>query len=77
MCNQATAYVSLTVVNTGPVFNIDSHSVTEDPANGITVIPIVATDKVAQQTRTFSILSGNISGAIAINASTGVLRVVN
>ena len=52
-------------------------SVAENSANGTNVGTVVASDPDAGQTLTYSILSGNTSGAFAINASTGVLTVAN
>jgi VCBS repeat-containing protein len=73
----ATVTVSLTDVNEPPVINNQAFSIVENAANGAIVGTVVVTDPDAGQTLTCSILSGNTSGAFAINASTGVLTVAN
>jgi hypothetical protein len=77
LSSQATVTVSLTNVNEVPVINNQAFSVAENSANGTNVGTVVASDPDAGQTLTYSILSGNTSGAFAINASTGVLTVAN
>ncbi|MGV1015528.1 MAG: cadherin repeat domain-containing protein, partial [Methyloceanibacter sp.] len=77
LSSQATVTVSLTDVNEAPVINSQSFVVSENSANGTNVGTVIATDPDAGQTKTFSILSGNTSGAFAINTSTGVLTVAN
>jgi hypothetical protein len=63
--------------NQAPVINNQAFSVAENSSNGTNVGTVVASDPDAGQTLTYSILSGNTSGAFAINASTGVLTVAN
>ena len=63
--------------NQPPVIANQSFSVNENSANGTLVGTVVASDPDAGEILTFSILSGNTSGAFAINASTGVLSVAN
>jgi hypothetical protein len=77
LSSQATVTVSLTNVNEVPIINNQSFSVAENSSNGTNVGTVVASDPDAGQTLTYSILSGNTSGAFAINASTGVLTVAN
>jgi DNA primase len=77
LSSQATVTVSLTDVNEVPVILNQGFSIAENAANGTTVGTLVATDPDAAQTKTYSITSGNTNGAFAINASTGVLSVVN
>jgi hypothetical protein len=77
LSSQATVTVSLTNINEVPVINNQAFSVAENSANGTNVGTVVASDPDAGQTLTYSILSGNTSGAFAINASTGVLTVAN
>jgi VCBS repeat-containing protein len=77
LSSQATVTVSLTNVNEVPVINNQAFSVAENSANGTNVGTVVASDPDAGQTLTYSILSGNTSGAFAINASTGVVTVAN
>jgi len=77
LSNQATVTVSLTNVNEIPVIANQSFSVPENSANGTLIGTVVATDPDAGQTLTYSILSGNASNAIAINASSGALTVAN
>jgi hypothetical protein len=77
LSSQATVTVSLTNINEVPVINNQAFSVAENSSNGTNVGTVVASDPDAGQTLTYSILSGNTSGAFAINASTGVLTVAN
>jgi hypothetical protein len=77
LSSQATVTVSLTNINEVPVISNQAFSVAENSANGTNVGTVVASDPDAGQTLTYSILSGNTSGAFAINASTGVLTVAN
>ncbi len=77
LSSQATVTVSLLDVNELPVINNQSFSIAENLANGSNVGTITATDPDAGQTKTFSIVSGNTSGAFTINASTGNLSVAN
>jgi hypothetical protein len=77
LSSQATVTVSLTNINEVPVINNQAFAVAENSANGTNVGTVVASDPDAGQTLTYSILSGNTSGAFAINASTGVLTVAN
>lgn len=63
--------------NQSPIIQNQSFQLVENSSNGITVGSIVASDPDAGQTKTFSIISGNISGAFAMNASTGALTVAN
>ncbi|MBK7172697.1 MAG: cadherin domain-containing protein [Bacteroidales bacterium] len=75
--NQATMTVNLVNVNEVPVIANQSFSINENSVNGTAVGTVVATDPDAGQTLTYTILSGNTSGAFAINASTGALTVAN
>jgi VCBS repeat-containing protein len=77
LSSQATVTVSLTNINEVPVINNQAFSIAENSSNGTNVGTVVASDPDAGQTLTYSILSGNTSGAYAINASTGVLTVAN
>jgi len=73
--SQATVIVNLTDVNEVPVIANQTFSIAENSANGTSVGTVVASDPDAGQTLTYSILSGNTSGAFALNASTGVFDV--
>jgi len=77
LSSQATVSVSLTNINEVPVITNQSLSVSENSSNGITVGTVVASDPDAAQTLTFSIISGNTSGAFSINSATGVVSVAN
>jgi len=76
LSNQATIAVSLTD-NLAPVINDQSFTVNENSANGTTVGTVVASDPDTGQTLAYSILSGNTSGAFAINPSSGIITVAN
>jgi len=71
--SHATITGSLTDVNEATGISNQSFSIAENSANGTTIGTVVASDPYAGQSRTFSILAGNITGAFTINASTGVL----
>jgi hypothetical protein len=75
--SQAIVTVSLTDVNEVPVINNQFFSIAENSASGTIIGTVVATNPDAGQTLTYSILSGNTSGAFSINTSTGVLTVSN
>jgi hypothetical protein len=75
--SQAIVTVSLTDVNEVPVINNQFFSIAENSASGTIIGTVVATNPDAGQTLTYSILSGNTSGAFSINISTGVLSVSN
>jgi parallel beta-helix repeat protein len=63
--------------NQSPTISNQSFNIAENSANGTNVGTVIASDPDAGQTLTYSILSGNISGAFTINASTGLLTVAN
>ena len=63
--------------NDPPVILPQTFSVKEDEVNGFTVSTIVATDPNINQTKTYSILSGNLNNVFLINSTTGVLKVNN
>jgi len=75
--SQASVTVNLTDVNQAPVIANQTFSIAENSANGTAVGTVVASDPDAGQTLTYSILSGNSSGAFALNTSTGALTVAN
>jgi len=77
LSSQATVTVNLTNVNEAPVIANQTFSIAENSANGTAVATVVASDPDAGQTLTYSILSGNTSGAFALNTSTGALTVAN
>ena len=77
LSSQASITVSVIDINEAPVIVNQSFSLAENSPNGTTVGTIVASDPDAGQTKTFSIISGNISGAFIINTSTGILSVAN
>ena len=60
-----------------PSFGLDNYafSVSENSANGASVGAVAATDSSAGETLTYSIASGNESGAFAIDASTGQITI--
>ena len=73
----ATVSVSLTNVNEAPQLAATSFSLNENSANGTVVGTITGTDPDAEQTLSYSILSGNTNGAFAIDATTGQIRVAS
>ncbi|MBL0135862.1 MAG: cadherin repeat domain-containing protein [Chitinophagaceae bacterium] len=77
LSSQANVTITLTNANEAPIIANQSFSVAENSANGTSVGTVVASDPDAGQTLAYSILSGNTSGAFAINASTGALTVAN
>jgi len=76
-------YTSTVLIRNSSLFNQSpkilnqSFPINENSVNGTNAGVVVATDPDAGQTRTFSIVSGNTSGAFNINALTGVITVVN
>ena len=72
-----TATVTLTDLNTAPAISNQTFNTTENSINGTVVGNVVATDINTNQTKTFSILSGNINGAFAINSATGQIVIAN
>ncbi len=77
LSSQAIITISLLNVNELPQINAQAFSINENTVNGTNFGTVVASDPDAGQTLTYSILSGNMSGAFGINASSGVLSVVN
>ena len=77
LSNQANVTVSFTDVNQAPVINNQSFSIAENTPNGTIVETVLATDNDADQTKTFSIISGNLNNAFSINSATGALSVSN
>lgn len=73
----STAIIILIEGNTAPVINNQTFTINENPANGTPVGSVVASDPDKNQSLTYSIVSGNTLGAFSINASTGVVTVVN
>jgi len=69
--------ITLNEYNDAPVIAPQSFSVNENSNNGTIVGTVVATDLNTRQSKTYSIVSGNTSGAFSINASTGVIAVTN
>jgi parallel beta-helix repeat protein len=64
-----------TTSNNPPSIQNQTFQLNENSPNGTVVGTVVATDPNAGQTLTYSILSGNINSAFAINASSGILTV--
>ncbi|HET6422321.1 MAG TPA: cadherin repeat domain-containing protein [Planctomycetaceae bacterium] len=77
---QATITVKLTDVNDAPLVYNASVTIAENPALGALVLDykVVASDRdQPAQTLTYAIVAGNTAGAFAIDASTGLITVVN
>ncbi len=77
LSSQAVITITLLDINEAPDIYNQSFSIVENAANGTAVGTVLATDPDAGQIKIFSILSGNTSGAFAINASTGNITVAN
>lgn len=69
--------VTFTGANDAPVMNSATFSVVENSTLGTTVGFATSTDSDVGDTRNYSILSGNISGAFGINAGSGEIVVLN
>ncbi|MBK7172698.1 MAG: cadherin domain-containing protein [Bacteroidales bacterium] len=77
LSSQATITISLTDVNESPNISNQSFSIAENSMNGTSVGLVAASDPDAGQTLAYSILSGNTSGAFAVNTTTGAITVAN
>ncbi|MBK7028624.1 MAG: cadherin repeat domain-containing protein [Bacteroidales bacterium] len=77
LSSQATITISLTDVNESPNISNQSFSIAENSMNGTSVGVVAASDPDAGQTLAYSILSGNTSGAFAVNTTTGAITVAN
>lgn len=73
----STAAIIVTDVNEAPVLTARSFSLNENSANGTVVGSAGGTDPDFAQLLTYSIVSGNTTGAFAINAVTGQITVAN
>jgi VCBS repeat-containing protein len=73
----STATVTMTDVNTPPTMSNQTFTIVENTINGTVVGTVAATDPDVNQTKTFSILSGNTNSAFSINATTGAIVVTN
>ena len=69
--------VQTPIPNQSPVIQNQAFQLDANSLNNTLVGKVVATDPDAGQTLTYSILSGNTSGAFIINSSTGALTVAN
>ena len=78
LSSNSTVTVAITDVNERPVIADQSFTVAENSAAGTVVGTVVSSDVDAGQTRTYAITaSAPISGAFAINSTTGVITVIN
>ncbi|MGV8964224.1 MAG: PA14 domain-containing protein [Candidatus Saccharimonadaceae bacterium] len=68
---------STTIPNQLPKILNQNFQLNENSVNGTIAGTVIGTDPDAGQLLTYSIISGNTSGAFAINTSTGVLTVTN
>lgn len=64
-------------VNQAPIASDAVFQIAEDAAFGAFTGQVLASDSDAGQTLTYSIVSGNTSGAFAINGATGAITVAN
>jgi hypothetical protein len=72
-----TAGVTINDTNSPPVIAPQTFAVNENMPNGTLVGTVVATDPNTSQTKTFSIVSGNVNSTFSINATTGAIVVTN
>ena len=77
LSNSATITVNLTDVNENPEINNQVFGVAENTNNGQSVGTVVATDPDNGQNLSYTILSGNTSGAFSLNATSGQITVAN
>ncbi|NVO19613.1 MAG: T9SS type A sorting domain-containing protein [Bacteroidetes bacterium] len=77
LISQANMTVNLINVNEPPVIANQSFSIAENTTNSTSVGTVVANDPDAGQSLTYSILSGNTNGAFSINATSGLITVIN
>ncbi len=73
----ATVTVFLRDTNDAPVVKATQFLIGENSVNNAFIGTVVATDQDAGQTKTYSIVAGNVGNAFAINPTTGVLTVNN
>ncbi len=73
----ATYTISLTDVNEAPAISTTTLIVDEDASMGTVIGTIVASDPDVGQSLTYAITGGNTNDAFAINAATGVIKVLN
>lgn len=72
-----TVTIILSNINEAPVLYSQVFSVLENSSNGTLLGTIIAFDPDAGQSLSYSILSGNLNNAFAINPGTGLLSVAN
>ncbi|MBK7031133.1 MAG: cadherin domain-containing protein [Bacteroidales bacterium] len=77
LSSQATITINISNLNEPPIISNQIFSVSENSSNGTIVGTVVASDPDAGQSLTYTILSGNTSGAFAINSANGTLIVAN
>lgn len=77
LSSSAQVTISLTNVNEAPTITNQTFTLVENSANGTTVGNVVGSDVDAGQSLSYSIISGNMNGAFAINAATGRITVAN
>ena len=75
--DQETCMIQVNNVNEQPVINNQTFSAVAFAANGTLIGNVQATDPDANQSLSYSILSGNINGAFVLNSTTGALTVSN
>jgi len=72
-----TAVITINYVNSPPVMNPQTFSIAENSAVGTVVGTVIASDPNTSQTKTYSIVSGNVNSTFSINATTGAIIVTN
>ncbi|MCA8986024.1 MAG: cadherin domain-containing protein [Planctomycetaceae bacterium] len=77
LMTRALITINVLDVNEAPVLGNYNFTVSEFAPNGTVVGTVTAFDQDANDTLTYSIISGNTSGAFAINSATGQIQVAN
>ncbi|MCB2220084.1 MAG: cadherin domain-containing protein [Bacteroidetes bacterium] len=77
LSDQALVTIDILDVNEIPEIANQSYTVAENSSNGFLVGTVVATDPDQGQTLTYSISSGNVSGAFQIDPVSGELTIAN
>ena len=77
LTDDAAVTINLTDVNEAPNMNNQGFVELENAPNGTIVATLGASDPDVGDTRTFTILSGNESGAFALNGTTGKITVAD
>ncbi|WP_254512303.1 cadherin domain-containing protein [Anatilimnocola floriformis] len=69
--------INVTNLNEAPIVASQSFSIAENSPNGTLAGTVLAFDMDQADSKTFTITAGNLTGAFAINANTGAIRVAD